>query len=328
MSRWSAEVWSALGTMLVGLGVLVTGAWAVFNYRRSRKAQEAQLLRDAFDTFYMQGQFTAIRLMLEYNYRETLAPLLERRIAERAVPVSQEEQRILCELDNLLNFLELLEYQREKGQFSEDDRDTLFDYWSGLIKSDETAALRCYLAHFGFERIAELMGTEQARFVFTYGSLRADVRPNDDGPPLMGTALPPGFDSSMFGTGPLNGVVVSEHALLSGYLLFDTGLGYPAAVRERIRGNIAAGGVTDVPAVVGTLWEFPEHVDMEVVLAVLDRYEGIGRLPYRRHLVRVKALGGSSSGVGVLHDAWAYVYKEPPLQGEQIIGGDWATRAR
>ncbi len=74
----SAEGWYALGQMMLGVGALVGGAWALFNYQRSRRFEAARWLQGVFRDFYLSDRFKDVRELIEYNYPERTSPLLER----------------------------------------------------------------------------------------------------------------------------------------------------------------------------------------------------------------------------------------------------------
>ncbi len=125
----SAEGWYALGQMMLGVGALVGGAWALFNYQRSRRFEAARWLQGVFRDFYLSDRFKDVRELLEYNYPERTSPLLERRITDRHVPITIEEMNLLRDLDTLLNYFEHILYLENEGQLSRKDRRAVFDYW-------------------------------------------------------------------------------------------------------------------------------------------------------------------------------------------------------
>lgn len=91
----SAEGWYALGQMLLGAGAIVAGFWAFYNYHRTRRMEAARWLQGVFRDFYLADTFKDVRLLLEYNYPERAGPLLEPRITDRHVPVTDEEITVL-----------------------------------------------------------------------------------------------------------------------------------------------------------------------------------------------------------------------------------------
>jgi len=101
---------------VLGLGAVFGGFWALYNYHRTRRYEAARWLHGVFKDFYLSGRFKEVRELLEYDYPERAGPLLERRIADRHVPITPEEREVLGELDNLLN------YAGRRGPLGGDDR--------------------------------------------------------------------------------------------------------------------------------------------------------------------------------------------------------------
>ncbi len=175
----AARDWSALGTMLLGLGAIFAGLWALFNYHKNRRAEAAQWLQAVFRDFYLGYRFQHIKLMMEYEYTEKLAPLLERRLTDRAVPVTAAERKLLDQLDMLLNYFEYVIYLEREGHFKRRDRQAVFEYWFDLLAADERAAARRYVASFGFERVTSALKLQKDDYVALYGSLMRDEEAED-----------------------------------------------------------------------------------------------------------------------------------------------------
>ena len=123
------------------------------------------------------------------------------------------------------------------------------------------------------------------RHLFVYGTLRpGEVR----WPFLEPFVVDEGHDDSARGT------------------LFDTGLGYPAAL-------FAHDGAPISGRTYGLL-----EATLDRALAELDRVEGAVRGLYERIVV--------TTGTGVR--AWAYQFgSDPDIVLRPITGGDWLTRA-
>jgi len=136
----SAEGWSALANGVLAVGALVTGALGLYTYRKGKRVEAARWLHGMFKDFYLGEGFQEIRRIVEYEYSEPVAPLLERRLANRSIPCSREEQQLLAGLDTLLNYFEQVLYLEGEGHLSRRDRDALFDYWFDILDSDERAA--------------------------------------------------------------------------------------------------------------------------------------------------------------------------------------------
>ncbi len=125
----SPKGWSALGQMLLGGGAVIGGAWAIFNYRRSRRDATALWLQGVFKDFYLSNTFSEVRQLLEYHYPERVEPLLERRLADPHSPVSGTEIEILQSIDTLLNYFEYILYLENERHLSRSDRQPVFEYW-------------------------------------------------------------------------------------------------------------------------------------------------------------------------------------------------------
>jgi hypothetical protein len=154
LSKWTAAQWSALGNMLVGIGALAAGVWAIFNYYKTRHNEASKWLNALFSEFYIKDTFGRIRVLLEYHYRDILGPLIERRITDRHVAITEDEIQILFELDTLLNYFEHVLYLEEERHLKKYDRQALLEYWFNLMADPSYGGLRRYVARFGFEQIA------------------------------------------------------------------------------------------------------------------------------------------------------------------------------
>jgi len=158
--------------MLLGIGAIMAGGWTIYNYRRTRRHEAATWLQGVYKDFYLADTFTSIRQILEYHYAETAGPLLSRRILDREIPTTDDEEVLLRELDTLLNYFEHVLYLEDEHQFSKKDRQAVFEYWFDLMMQSERASLRRYAARFGFERVARTLGAHKPEYVAVYGSLR------------------------------------------------------------------------------------------------------------------------------------------------------------
>ena len=55
----TAQDWSALGQMLLGVGAIVAGFWALYNYHRTRRYEAARWLQGVFKDFsFLNGSRT------------------------------------------------------------------------------------------------------------------------------------------------------------------------------------------------------------------------------------------------------------------------------
>ena len=152
LASGSAAEWvTAAGTILLGA---VAGTWTFVNRRKDRRAEAARWVREIFRDFYLDERFDEIKSTIEYDYPETLEPLLEQRLTSPHLPVGAQEIRLLGQLDMFLNYFEHLLYLEEEGHFSERDQQAVFRYWFDLMRSPQRAAVQRYVAQYEFRRLA------------------------------------------------------------------------------------------------------------------------------------------------------------------------------
>lgn len=300
MFGWSAEAWTAIANMLLAVGAILTGLLAVRTYRKTKRDEAARWLQGMFQDFYLSGQFGDVRRLLEYDYETAAAPLLERRLTNRDIPSTPEEYRVLEELDTLLNYFEQVLYLQDEDHLSASDVEALFDYWFGIMRAPNRAALRRYADCFGWERLArELYAkpreqaerSQDGEYVAVYGSL------------MDGQSLPdrPDLDEFLERVGPCK---------LPGRL-FDMG-DYPGLLEGE-------------GTVVGELFRFhrPLALPGDRALAafrVLDEYERFDARNLKDSLYHRKVMRLPDPDI----DAWVYLYNHP-LRGDEprIESGDW-----
>jgi gamma-glutamylcyclotransferase (GGCT)/AIG2-like uncharacterized protein YtfP len=160
-----AAIIQAVPQAIVSLGAVAAGLWALHTYRRSRRLEAAKWLQQLYADFYASEKFDEMRIDLEYEYFRATAPVVQKRISDRHVPLSKDEMRYLRHFDNFLNYFENLLYLRECEQVQRDDILAIFDYWFSLMRRDAFGAVRTYTA-FGFERLAAELQAEPCRAVF------------------------------------------------------------------------------------------------------------------------------------------------------------------
>jgi gamma-glutamylcyclotransferase (GGCT)/AIG2-like uncharacterized protein YtfP len=180
LAAWSASAWSAAGQVALALGAIVAAGWAVFTYRRAKRAEAARWLQGLFRDFYTDGEMVKAREVLEYDFEEQAAHILELRVADRHIPLDEESRSILREVDLVLNFFEQLLYLESQGHLAQHDREVFFQYWFELLKRPSHAALRRYLARCGYERCAQWVGAGQTEHVAFYGSLMSAYGVQDE----------------------------------------------------------------------------------------------------------------------------------------------------
>jgi len=218
-----------------------------------------------------------------------VGPLLEQRLYDRDVELSVSQLQLLSDLDTLLNYFELLLYLEDQRRISKRDRAMLFEYWFEVLCDADHAALRRYVAHFGFERVASRLGTDDVDRLMLYGSLMSHT---DELADL-------GLQNRLRYEGP---------CAISGRL-YDLGE-YPGLVtadagNSRVRG------------------ELYQVLDPEA-LETLDRFERFdasdraGSLYQRRYLQLLEPSRHSRR-----IDAWVYVYNQKTDGACEIKAGEW-----
>jgi gamma-glutamylcyclotransferase (GGCT)/AIG2-like uncharacterized protein YtfP len=283
--HWSADQWSAFGTVTLAGAAVFGGMWALYNYWKQRRIEAAHWVHDLFRDFYIADRYRDIKWQLiRPTYHGKIAPILERRLANRDLPLEDDEDQLLRDLDTLLNFFEHILYLESQRHLRKRDREAMFNYWISLLSAPDYAAVRKYLARFDYEQLAAQAGASDIDYVAVYGVLRSDVNG------LLSTPEP-----------DLASRTISRGKCLIPGALFDVG-DYP--------GLVPGDGIVE-----GELLE----ISHESVLADLDHFEGYdpGK-PYegkfRRQLVRLRKPSV---------DAWIYVYTKESADLPCVPQGDW-----
>jgi gamma-glutamylcyclotransferase (GGCT)/AIG2-like uncharacterized protein YtfP len=172
MNDWDPASWSALADMILAIGLVAGGLWAIFTFWKAQRIESARWLHSILQDFYISEKFNTIRDKVEYEYDAVVAPLLERRLFNSEIEPSKVEVEILRELDTLLNYFENLIHLEHKGAISKKDRLVLFQYWFELICEPDKGALRRYLANYGWERVTKNICANRHDYIALYGSLR------------------------------------------------------------------------------------------------------------------------------------------------------------
>jgi hypothetical protein len=182
---WTAEEWNAFGNVLLGVGAVTAGIWTLFNYRRAQRAEAARWLQGVFRDFYLDDRFRDIKLVMEYHHVDRLGPLLERRVTDAHVPVTDDDQVLLEQLDMLLNYFEHVIYLEQERHLTKQDRQAVFEYWFDLMQAPDRAAIRRYASWFGFERVAYALAAKPRttsrctdRFARRAGSVMSPTSPS------------------------------------------------------------------------------------------------------------------------------------------------------
>jgi gamma-glutamylcyclotransferase (GGCT)/AIG2-like uncharacterized protein YtfP len=190
----------------------------------------------------------------------------------------------------LLNYFEFVIHLEREGHLKQSDQRAVFEYWFDLMAKKKRAAVRRYVANFGFKRVAPALGCEEADYVAFYGSLMqqgaTDEQP-DWSPHLR-----------YVGKGALEGSLI------------DLG-DYP--------GLIPGDG-----KVIGEIYEVVKR-DGEVlghkVFKAMDDFERYDAgNPVNSLFVRrtVRLLDPPN------RDAWVYVYNGDASSAPPVAGGDWS----
>jgi gamma-glutamylcyclotransferase (GGCT)/AIG2-like uncharacterized protein YtfP len=167
----AARDWSALGAVVLAVGALIAAGWAAYTFRKAKRAEAARWMVALFRDFYRDETMSRARELIEYDFGDVAGPLLELRVLDRHVRLSELERSQLRDLDLVLNFLEQLIYLEEEGHLLDRDRNVFFEYWFDQLSKPTHAALRRYLRNCGYERCSDLLELEQSEFLVAYGSL-------------------------------------------------------------------------------------------------------------------------------------------------------------
>lgn len=180
LAAWGANSWNAAGQVILAVGAIIAAGWAVFTYRRAKRAEAARWLQGLFRDFYTDPTMVSAREVLEYDFEENAAQLLEWRVTDRDVPLNLEDRERLRQVDLVLNFFEQLLYLESQRLIAKHDREVFFQYWFELMRKPSRAALRRYLAQCGYERCAEWLEADSREYVAVYGSLMDGYSTQDD----------------------------------------------------------------------------------------------------------------------------------------------------
>lgn len=293
LADWTAADWQALAYMILAVGAVVGGTWAIFNYRAERRARAAEWINSLFHDFYLDPRFKALRRSLEYDFWNSLGPLLEQRLWDRNVSLSADEVDVLGELDTLLNYFEMVMYLEDERRISKRDSLALFQYWFDVLCDDDHAPLRRYASHFGFERVARKVNAADDDHIMLYGSLRRDY----------GELERLGLADTLVYEGPCR--VLGR--------LVDLGE-YPAFLPATKNAGYS---------VAGELFRVADPRAFQV-LDQFERFDPSNRSEslYQRRYLRLI----SSQSRGPAPDAWIYVYNRDTATAPEIESGDWADQ--
>lgn len=137
---------------------LVGGSIAVVNYTRSVKIKRLEWLLQLFHRYMDEKKFRRIRYIIVFRVQpeyDQLKDLMQNR-ADRKVdqPVKDFEQSLIMDMDDYLNFFELISTLWSKGELERDEILMLYhDYIKYLWQIDFTHA---YITEWGFESLTKL----------------------------------------------------------------------------------------------------------------------------------------------------------------------------
>lgn len=137
---------------------LVGGSIAVVNYTRSVKIKRLEWLLQLFHRYMDEKKFRRIRYIIVFRVQpeyDQLKDLMQNR-ADRKVdqPVKNFEQSLIMDMDDYLNFFELISTLWSKGELERDEILMLYhDYIKYLWQIDFTHA---YITEWGFESLTKL----------------------------------------------------------------------------------------------------------------------------------------------------------------------------
>lgn len=161
------------------IALIPAAVWTLLIYRKSKKKESAEWLRKLFNSFYLTPDFYPLRTIIEFDAETTLRPVIERMLIKPDANFAENERRVLCDTDTLLNYFEFILYLESQGQIKESDCEQLFQYWFDLLKKPELGYLRCYCHRFGYEGICQKITgqkrcSELPEYVAFYGTLMKD----------------------------------------------------------------------------------------------------------------------------------------------------------
>ncbi|HLJ91400.1 MAG TPA: gamma-glutamylcyclotransferase family protein [Candidatus Angelobacter sp.] len=181
--RWSPEYLTAWGTFLTGIGTMIVALGAAYaayaaisEYREKTQIEKTKWLSDLFKQFFIDRTFKPIRQKIDFNEMDDIRELLTREIAWHlhSTPevFSQPEKDLLDEFTDYLNFLEFVGLLRKMGRLTDQDIESLFDYYiRRFVEVDSDNKIRRYLRYLGFENLNHLLN-RVSPYLFVYGTLK------------------------------------------------------------------------------------------------------------------------------------------------------------
>ncbi len=146
-----------------------TGIWAVYTYSRSRHTDVGRWVNKLTRDFYDDPKIDFAKRTLQYDYRLFVSDLLENRMANPNIPVSDQEREFLDEFDRFLNHFEHMFYLHREGHIRSRDFQSVFRYWIDFFRGWDKSALREYICNFGFDGLMTTIEPSYRRNVAVFG---------------------------------------------------------------------------------------------------------------------------------------------------------------
>jgi gamma-glutamylcyclotransferase (GGCT)/AIG2-like uncharacterized protein YtfP len=160
--------------MFAAVGALMAAVVGVITYRRAKRREAAQWMHEIFQRFQLGPEFDEVKQIFDFQYHDVVEPLLAALVASGNAAILRSEWKACHLIDRLLNYLEHLLYLSDAGHAKRSDCYAYFGYWFDLLTEPERGALRCYLVHFNYERLARITRASKHEYILLYGSLCMD----------------------------------------------------------------------------------------------------------------------------------------------------------
>lgn len=153
---WIAEqkdILLAISSIVAVCGFL----WGLKTYASSVRLQRAKWMMDFYRIFFVDESYKDIRRRIDFEFNETLAPVLTKVFYNSDQKFEKEEQILLQRLDDYLNFFEfILELKGSRlKQIDEGDFKALFSYF--ISRLGDFDLLKQYLGKYDYEFISQYL---------------------------------------------------------------------------------------------------------------------------------------------------------------------------
>ena len=156
----------------------IPAMWAAYIYNRRRRSERAEWLHSVIRDVYFSERFDSIQQDLEHHYERGIDTLLERRINDRHVELSDDEVELLNSLDNLLNYIEHILGLEARKLITTTERKSIFSYWPNVVgEADRFSALRVYVALCDYTLICKELELSTDEYLTLYGSALPELAP-------------------------------------------------------------------------------------------------------------------------------------------------------